>query len=180
MNRYLAIYLAVGAAICATAIIRGRGSDFRALLTEIRQEPLRQFAGFLVVILLWPVVPSMLVYDWIAHRLRRRHRSVGPVDRPTFRVTPEHLRQRLSVAEIEAAELVQDPLNAVPNLAFGHLNAAWQAFASGLQPDDEIWRFEAEWRPEFETSKRLRGYAAVRHGAVAAYFTCGSRTLDND
>ncbi|WVM93015.1 hypothetical protein ULG90_02285 [Halopseudomonas pachastrellae] len=45
-----------------------------------------------------------------------------------FAVTEDHLLESLTVAEIEARERVADPLGAVPDLPFGHLNTAWQEF----------------------------------------------------
>jgi len=41
-----------------------------------------------------------------------------------FAVERYHLQERLTVEQIEAREVVADPLCAVPTLPFGHLNAA--------------------------------------------------------
>ena len=49
-----------------------------------------------------------------------------------------HLQERLTVMQIEAREVVADPLGAVSDLPFGHLNAAWKTFVEEVGADDEL------------------------------------------
>lgn len=83
-------------------------------------------------------------------------------------VTPE-------AAEIDAS--VFDPLERVPDLPFGHLNAGWCALLANRQKRDKLWYFEVpgdtarddgtQW-PVPQGAKR--GYALVRKSKVQAEF----------
>ena len=87
---------------------------------------------------------------------------------PTFTVQSEHLLERLSVGEVEAREMVFDPLHAVPPLPFGHLNRAWQAFLAQRTGNEEIWSFSALWKAGW-FSQRRSGYALVRDRVPRCY-----------
>jgi hypothetical protein len=53
-----------------------------------------------------------------------------------FAVERGYLQERLTVEQIEARELVSDPLGVVPTLPFGHLNAAWKTFIANSGASD--------------------------------------------
>ena len=73
----------------------------------------------LISSLIWPVLLLLPL-------LERPFEAAAPI--PEFAVTGDHLLESLTVAEIEARERVSDPLGAVPDLPFGHLNTAWCEF----------------------------------------------------
>ena len=87
-----------------------------------------------------------------------------------FAVEPVHLQAWLTLGEIEARERVDDPLGAVPNVPFGHLNAAWRTFLASRASGDELWSFTAPWRTWLLQPELRSGYALVRNGTPVAHF----------
>lgn len=94
--------------------------------------------------------------------------------------THEHLIERMTREAIEARERVTDPLGAVPEVPFGHLNMLWQAFTDGIEAGDELWRFEARIVSEWETVAVHRGYARLRNGQVLRYITTEKYVPDDE
>ena len=92
-----------------------------------------------------------------------------PEDRvaPGWKVTVEHLGQRVSAEEIVARERVDDPLGAVMQAPFGFLHFQWVDFITLQQPGDELWTFEV---PPINFDYRRRGYAIVRAGVPVESF----------
>jgi hypothetical protein len=88
----------------------------------------------------------------------------------TFKLMPADLVERMSLADIAQREMVHDPLDAAPQVPFGHAHAAWQKFIDGLQPGDEIWRFSAQRALSWGPLEHRSGYAIKRQGQVGAYF----------
>ena len=86
-----------------------------------------------------------------------------------FKITPENLRNCLTLKEVEAAEHIDDPLGAVPDLPFGYLNAGWVKFKENLQPGDELWSFAAPWM-ESGLKGLCRGYVIVRGDEIGRSF----------
>ena len=76
----------------------------------------------------------------------------------------------IAVAHIEDRETVVDPLGAVPQCPFGHLNAAWKNFLSGLQPQDVIWSFRSNWETTWGRKELRAGYVAVRGEVIGTHF----------
>lgn len=97
-----------------------------------------------------------------------------------FAVERSQLQERLTVPQIEAREMVMDPLGAVPNAPFGHLNAAWNSFIEGLGTDDDIWSFAATWTTTWGLKEIRSGYISVRDGAPSKYFLTMCKTLDEE
>jgi hypothetical protein len=89
-----------------------------------------------------------------------------------FKVRRKHLRKAMSVADIEAKEIVMDPLGAVATVPFGYLNPVWVKFREGLEDEDRLVRFEALWTNHQRRQQRERrtGYALVRWGRVRRFF----------
>ena len=81
-----------------------------------------------------------------------------------FVVGHDQLQERLSVQEIEAREMVHDPLCAVPNLPFGHLNAVWCRYLEGLADGDELWSFTARWQHKWGKQEHREGYVLIQNG----------------
>jgi hypothetical protein len=126
------------------------------------------------VLAVWPVAFVMKANDV---RLTKINKLSNQPEKE-FSVAPGDLLDKLSITEGEMRELVADPLAAVPELPFGHLNGAWKKFLEGVGPDDTIWSFSAPWvrwgRKELRT-----GYISVRDGAPSKYFLTMWRTLDD-
>lgn len=111
---------------------------------------------------IWPIfVGNILTRRWLAHKaaptveatpLRERHEDLAEAR--------GYLSERLSVAEIEAREMIKDPLSAVPSVPFGHLYVAWLAFKSRHVEADGFWAFSIE-REFGDGNYRLAGYAVL-------------------
>lgn len=101
-------------------------------------------------------------------------------DEEEFAVERSHLQERLTVPQIEARELVADPLGAVSNAPFGHLNTAWKNFIEGLDADNDIWSFAASWETPWGRKEIRSGYIAVRDGAPSKYFFTMWKTIGDE
>ena len=86
------------------------------------------------------------------------------------------LVEKLSRAEIEALEQVDDPLQAVPNLPLGHLNSVWQALADGLEPDCELWSFRGRWKTKY-CDWQMHGYVARRVETIGPYILTAQKEM---
>jgi len=91
-----------------------------------------------------------------------------------FVISSECLQERMTVNEIEQREIVTDPLHAVPEIPFGHLNEAWRKFISHLTPNREIWSFAGVCPkitiPTRSHSEFIQGYAIIQNHIVLKYF----------
>ena len=96
-----------------------------------------------------------------------------------FAVTEGDLLEKLSIPEIEARERIVDPMGAVPNLPFGHLNAAWLKFKTAMEPHDSLSSFSARWLPGWGREEILVGYVIVSGDRIGAHFLT-ARKLPND
>ena len=94
-----------------------------------------------------------------------------------FAVKRADLLENLTVAQIEARERVQDPLAAVPDLPFGHLNAAWKVFLAGCHPGDKLWSFSASWTGDWGDEEQREGYVRVRLTGPGPAFETVRRSL---
>lgn len=118
------------------------------------------------------VLISPLIIYWIIEDIR--FKRLPKFEPPPFKPKVNDLIERLSVDTIEAAELIYDPLDAVPRLPFGHNHACWVEFKSQLEEDSELWSFEAKIIDEWQESNYCEGYACVRQGSNeigACFFT---------
>jgi hypothetical protein len=188
---YLVAYLALGAVVLAVALISDRRanpprSDFaREMLEAIDPEraTLRYklmdrlvvpaLAGILMLVG-WPVAVFIKVRELSAPK------PTEAEPEPTgFCVTREHLLREMSIEEIEATEMVSDPLGAIPPLPFGHLNDPWSRFKSGLAADDTVWHFSAPWNEGWGRAELREGYVIVRTDGVGPHFVTAIRILDS-
>lgn len=118
-----------------------------------------------LVAVCWPVG----IY-WKVKEIFLKKNGSGIEAERKFVVEHQHLQERLTVQEVEQREVVTDPLKAVPELPFGHLNSAWQKFLSGHTADSELWSFSAQWQTAWGRKELRSGYAVVQDGAPGAYF----------
>jgi hypothetical protein len=125
----------------------------------------------------WPVALVFAV-RFYRNRQADTEEDLGAFERKSFTVERRHLLDSFTVQDIENQEIINDPLNAVPAKAFGHLNPAWLEFRSRVKPTDRIWSFQAEWG-EFGRMTEVRsGYALVRDDSVVSHFTKGIRPIE--
>lgn len=178
MIAFLLGYLAMGVVVCAGLFLArhfAKGSNPRTEgKTETRESPApkhsSRWPGFKervivpvlvasLVIVFWPVALYVMVKDLVSSG-----ETELPAGQRAFRVARKDLLKRLALEDIERDEMVQDPLGAVPNLPFGHLNPAWQKFKSCLLPDDEVWTFAAARPSDGGRKEHRQGYVIVRSG----------------
>jgi hypothetical protein len=120
------------------------------------------FIAISLVIVGWP----FLIYFAIKEHLY----PTQPYVEKVFQVDNEHLGKPVEVSEVEAREKVFDPLGAVPNLPFGHLNAAWREFKDQMGDGDCLWTFSAEWESDRGSPESRDGYVVVKPDASVGMF----------
>ncbi len=124
----------------------------------------------LLALILWPVFAVIEMKNKIQEK-----RMEAISNEPNFSANKGNLKKLMDICEIETEELVSDPLNAAPNLPFGHLNGAWEAFKGKCIEGDEIWSFSTDMVAESELravrwGQLAEGYALLRKGKVVAEF----------
>jgi hypothetical protein len=141
----------------------------------------------LLVLLVWPAA----LFFWrqqVRDDAKLREFAAAPPRQ--FAVRKADLRERLSLAEAEARERVHDPLHAVPDLPFGHLNPAWKALCaewhSGIHGEgeehevaDELWSFSTIWEDESERREERAGYVIVRAGEPRRFILTTMKALED-
>lgn len=110
----------------------------------------------LAVLMLWP----LLLIAGVKYEMDRR--------RDSFYCRPEHLLGTVTVQDAEAGAVVVDPFGRAPDLPFGHLHAAWQAF---LNKKMVWWRLQKFHIPGAPNGQKA-GYAWVGLGRIKAEFIC--------
>jgi hypothetical protein len=118
----------------------------------------------LLAVAAWPLLVGIFVRSWWSGD----HVAAPPVDRSLV-VTAADLVEPLTVDAIESRERVSDPLGAVPDLPFGHLNPAWQRFLQAAGPEARLWSFRAV-RDLYGGATPHLGYASVVADTVTAHF----------
>jgi hypothetical protein len=167
---YLYLYLGIGLLVGIGFGIRGaRANATDPPITEVaaqaldpdRQPPKRRWLPLILTSsLIWPLLLLLPLLD-------RPFEPEAPI--PEFAVTGDHLLELLTVAEIEARERVFDPLGAVPDLPFGHLNTAWQDFLAACEKGVEFRRFAADWDAGWCREHR-EGYVEIVQGQPGHFF----------
>lgn len=125
--------------------------------------------GIAIVCCFWPYALWTLFGE--------KHFREPQVEEKEFSVSHADLRDRLSFDEVEAKELVFDPLGAVPNLPFGHLNAAWQELKGTPGPLDVLWTFSAphtQWGAQYIYT----GYVVVRDNEIGAFWITDTQRVE--
>ena len=144
---------------------------WQARLEYFRDEVLGQIFGVVLVVIFWP----LLVVGWLANLWR--HLRADKVKEKKFVLKREELVKLYELDEIESLERVKDPLGAVPNLPFGHLNAAWERFKKNILPNDEIWSFAAPFELWGRNGIRY-GYVIFRDGQSGPFWVTDTRDVD--
>lgn len=125
------------------------------------------------LIAIWPVVVVIVAYQYFGEGVGNRRQPSGlqlaSGERPS-EVRLCDLGTPLSVADLEAKEVVVDPLGAAPAVAFGHLNPAWIKFRKGIAPEDQLQPFDVIWESSRFFTERRTGYARVRGNHILSLF----------
>jgi hypothetical protein len=168
MMTYVYVYIALGVvtylagAWVSERTVYGLAGD----RDHVYDEYIWPLFRFVLMVAFWPFTAVGVAFAYAENRYGFLENLLA------FKVRRKHLRKALSIAEIEAREIVADPLGAVPMLPFGFLNPVWVKFREGLKDDDRLVRFEAEWTNHQRRQQRERraGYALVRWGRVVRFF----------
>lgn len=116
-------------------------------------------------LVLWPIF--MFVNVVLLFRDEHRHENESGIDPMSLGM--QHRQELLTQQEIEARETVWDPLCAVPNVPFGHLNDAWQRFIEQRSGNDELWSFTYR-ELGYLGGRQVFGYMLVENLKLVAYF----------
>lgn len=181
---YLYWYLGTGAVILffiAAAANRpstqGEGNDsLAAILADLQPVPRKLWVRLLedvigpvliglLVLPFWPII----IFFKIKNRIFPPMPALASFEETEFTVTQKDLLSRIDVSEIETREMITDPMDAVPNLPFGHLNDAWHRFLERVRPADAIWSFSATWT-HWGHAELRQGYVVVREDGMGPYF----------
>lgn len=109
---------------------------------------------WLVFLVAWPVLTLIVMIDealpsglprWL--RQAREDDGLTQPPEPPFAIMPEHLGEPVDPVAVESAAYVDDPLQGVPHLPFGHLHARWR-----------------QLRVQIDTTCTLRPFAVPRRG----------------
>ena len=189
---YLYWYLGIGVAVLAVVFSAHRltkkdepeslhdlldavNPDRKKLSYRILNNVVAPVLAAVAVVVVWPAALYMKGKEIFGKK------SVSALDEEReFAVERSHLQERLTVLQIEAREAVTDPLGAVPDLPFGHLNAAWKTFAEGVGADDELWSFTAPWQTTWGRREVRTGYVVVRGGVPAAHFLSMWKEIEDE
>ena len=179
---YIAWYIGIGAVLVGLLLLHGllikdasehAGAGESPMSRSAKPKPNRlhkiahNSALTLSAIPAWPLLPSVVIYGLYEHWTKRN--TVEEPPPPPFAVTSIDLGALMTREEIEAAEMVFDPLGAVPNLAFGHLNTAWLRFLEAHQENDQFRAFSTSWNNQGWMEDR-RGYVLMRNDQPREYF----------
>ncbi len=77
------------------------------------------------------------------------------------------LQKRVTVAEAEAANMVESDQLGPDPVPFGFQNNEWRALLAQMQEGDELWEFCSSWESWQNLAGRA-GIALVRNGEVVA------------
>lgn len=114
--------------------------------------------GLLASAIGWPY----FIYAAITHKETK--------DQEPFSVNFDDLTDEMTLTEIEEKHLIVDPLESVPSIPFGFLNAAWKNFLNSEHEIEQIFPFEKEYE-QYNRKELNRGYAAVNsQQQVTHYF----------
>lgn len=190
---YLALYLAAGVVIfffgffphlrdkrreaLAAATLHNIDPEGRTLRYRIMNGFVLPIRTGTVLVALWPLAIGAMIMEFVSERAKSTSREQAEAEEEVpFAVTRDDLLEELSAAEVEAREMVHDPLGAVPNLPFGHLNNAWKAFLQDVAPDDAIWKFSARRSAGWGGTELVIGYVVVRGDSIGSHIVTEKRS----
>jgi len=189
---YLYWYLGIGVAVLAVVfgahqltkkdepeslrdLLDAVNPDRKKLSYRILNNVVAPVLAAVAVVVVWPAALYMKGKEIFGKK------SESALDKEReFAVQRAHLQERLTVMQIEAREVVADPLGAVSDLPFGHLNAAWKTFVEEVGADDELWSFTAPWQTKWGRKEIRTGYVVVRGGVPASHFLTMWKEIEDE
>ena len=130
--------------------------------------------GSAFMIFTWPFILYMMVQA----EIQKSNQCSDDEEERVFAVNVTDLTKRMSVEEIEETERINDPMGAVPDVAFGFLNPMWEEFKAGFESGDEIWTYKAIWKNNWQNQNRF-GYAILRGEIVVHQLMTNSEEVRN-
>jgi hypothetical protein len=187
---YLQIYFGAGLVVCLAVVIshvwlkRGQSDSLADALKTLNPSRQRFWyrvvedvvvpgLAFILVWLVWPVAIGFKFFE-IHQKKEAAANSERLAKAKAFVLKEEALIREMTVAEIEEANMVRDPLGAAPNLPFGHLHAVWVEFREELRPEETLHLFESVGPNAFR-KQLFWGYAVFREGRIDRFMTAGWR-----
>jgi len=185
---YAAIYLGVGFVVCLVVVAahligRRKKPKFvrdmmnavnprrEALLYRMLEDVVVPTLAFFLVGLVWPVVFVLKIRDSLKKKALAAQ-AEPEAEPPGFALNDSELLRQVTIDEVERTNLIQDPLEAVPNIPFGHCNARWVLFRDSLQANETLWEFEST-RSELAGVQAMWGYAVRGEGKVDRFISSG-------
>ena len=192
LSPYLIGYLGVGILALIAVFVQHRSSSDSGLLfstksiLEANPEKNKAWLIFastvlapviavLFIVVLWPLLVAMFIQD---RRLTQERRNFE--NHPNFGVQHKDLISKLERAEIERNERVVDPMHAVPDVPFGHLNSAWKAFEQTITEGDELWSFRSHWVNRWKEIELHAGYVRVHGQDIKGHFLTEHRAIERE
>jgi len=154
-------------------VLDGLIPERRALRYRFLNDVVVPVLAGMAVVFAWPVVIAMRV-----RAIFFKGAEMPVEERKAFAVSRGDLLEWLAIGAIEGREGVVDPMEAVPDVPFGHLNAAWRKFLAGVGPEDAIWSFSTNWTNTWGRKEVRAGYVVVRGDSIGPHFLTVRRTLD--
>ena len=115
--------------------------------------------GLIVGSLIWPFMAYFHVNSYF-------YPSFQP---EVFSINKNDLIEAMSVLDVEVKEIVYDPLSAVQQVPFGHLNNTWEEFKDNYSPST-LWSFKSEYK-DYSGVVIKEGYAKLEDdGTINTYF----------
>lgn len=189
---YLYWYLGIGVAVLAVVfgahrltkkdepeslrdLLDAGNPDRNKLSYRILNNVVAPVLAAVAVVVVWPAA----VYMKVKEIFGKKNEAALDEERE-FAVERSHLQERLTIPQIEAREVVTDPLGAVPDLPFGHLHASWKTFVESVGEDDELWAFTAPWQTTWGRNELRTGYVVVRGGIPASHFLTMWKEIEDE
>lgn len=195
MNNWMlgvGIYFAIGLVVCLTVTIshwlsKRRESDFaRDLLktlnprrTDFLYRVLDDFIfpvlAFCAIWLVWPLAIGLRIKE-IIDKKKATTQIKADKEEKVFVVQEAELIKQVTIAEVEQQNIIVDPMEAVPQVPFGYLNARWISFRDSLAPHETLWEY-ASSRTEVPEMQSVWGYAVKTDGRVDRFMTVGWKVI---
>lgn len=202
MQEWLIGYLLLGVAVVVILRIVGKSrkkewaEELHDTLVQERRarrsKTDRLIQDFLVPALMYPLFvlgwPLLLMYKfWTMYRLKypakpppEQEKWVREIieEKMRFQLQTNELVKRLSIEEIEVTNFIEDPMEAVPRVPFGHLNFAWEEFKKKMLDTDETWSFRTKRLSDDPAVEAVIGYAIVREGVPVERFVTSDELVE--
>lgn len=129
--------------------------------------------AFIFISLIWPFMLGLKIKDTFF-----KNTKLIPIrskeDKKPFSLIEDELKAKCTVEQIEESNLIDDPMDAVPQVPFGHLYPKWVELKESLQPGEVLWRFETK-RTEVKDCESMWGYAVKRDSQIDRFWVVGWR-----